>query len=80
MSNASYEVYDANGNFHAGYDADCRAWSRKDALKWARLTAKHIHGLVHLKTSDSATKRVINNYSYAKHIKKANSKNRKNKK
>ena len=77
MSKASYEVYDVNGNFHAGYDADCRAWSRKEALKWARLTAKHIHGKVMLKSSDSASKRVINNYSYDKHIKKANSKNKK---
>jgi hypothetical protein len=77
MSNNSYNVFDTNGNFHAGYDADCRAWSRKDALKWARLTAKHIHGIVYLKSSDSERLKVINNYSYDKHINKASKKNKK---
>ena len=77
MSSTAYHVYDPNGNFHAGYDADNRAWDRKDALKWARLTAKHIHGIVYLKSFESERLKVINNYSFDKHIKKANKKNKK---
>lgn len=77
MSDNSYQVYDTKGNFHAGYDCDCRSWDRKDALKWARLTAKHIYGIVYLKSSNSETLKVINNYSHKKYIGKGNRDNKK---
>tara|TARA_B100001093_G_scaffold347651_1_gene332254 strand:- start:8346 stop:8591 length:246 start_codon:yes stop_codon:yes gene_type:complete len=77
MSHNAYQVYDAKGNFHAGYDIDCRSWSQNDALKWAKITAKHIHGLIMLKSSESETLRVIHNFSHKKYNNNANSKNNK---
>lgn len=58
-----YVVYDQKGKYMSAYNSQSRAFSSKEAFKWAKMTADHCNGVVRVVREDGTQYGIYEGYS-----------------
>tara|TARA_Y100001937_G_scaffold4519_1_gene5962 strand:- start:3956 stop:4192 length:237 start_codon:yes stop_codon:yes gene_type:complete len=69
LKNIRYVVYDPKGKYMSAYNTQNKAFTAKEAFKWAKLTANHCNGVVKVVREDGIEYDIYQGYSKLSHKK-----------